>query len=74
MKQRGALLAKGRFFGAQFLRFFEADDLWLRIGGQANAAAARLADGLSRVGVELVRPRQINQVFAVLPEAATPAC
>ena len=37
MKQRGALLAKGRLLGIQFARLFDGDDLWYRLGSQANA-------------------------------------
>ena len=49
MKQRGALLAKGRLLGIQFARLFDTDDLWYQLGAQANAAAARLARGLADV-------------------------
>ena len=66
MKQRGALLAKGRLLGIQFARLFDGDDLWYRLGNQANAAAARLARGLSDCGVPL-RAAEANQVFVELP-------
>jgi threonine aldolase len=66
MKQRGALLAKGRLLGIQFARLFGDDDLWYRLGAQANAAAARLARGLSDCGVP-PRAAEANQVFVELP-------
>ncbi len=69
MKQRGALLAKGRVLGIQFARLFDADDLWYRLGRQANAAAARLARGLTECGVPPL-PGEANQVFVELPNDA----
>jgi threonine aldolase len=66
MKQRGALLAKGRLLGVQFTRFFGEDGLWLSLGARANAQARRLADGLESLGVELQHPPAVNQVFAIL--------
>jgi len=69
MKQRGALLAKGRLLGIQFARLFDGDDLWYRLGSQANAAAARLAQGLRDCGVP-PRAAEANQVFVELPDDA----
>jgi threonine aldolase len=69
MKQRGALLAKGRLLGIQFARLFDGDDLWYRLGAHANAAAARLARGLSDCGVP-PRAAEANQVFVELPDDA----
>ncbi len=69
MKQRGALLAKGRVLGIQFARLFDADDLWYRLGRQANAAAVRLARGLTELGVPPL-PAEANQVFVELPSDA----
>ncbi|MGA2282717.1 MAG: beta-eliminating lyase-related protein [Candidatus Dormibacteria bacterium] len=66
MKQRGALLAKGRLLGIQFARLFDNDDLWYRLGTHANAAAARLARGLADCGVP-PRAAEANQVFVELP-------
>lgn len=68
IKQRGALLAKGRLLGSQFARFFADDMLWYRLGADANAAAARLAAGLMEVGVALALPREANQVFCVIDD------
>ncbi|MGA8016920.1 MAG: aminotransferase class I/II-fold pyridoxal phosphate-dependent enzyme [Candidatus Dormiibacterota bacterium] len=66
MKQRGALLAKGRLLGIQFARLFDTDDLWYQLGAQANAAAARLARGLAECGFP-PRGAEANQVFVDLP-------
>lgn len=69
MKQRGALLAKGRVLGVQFARLFDSDDLWYRLGARADAAAARLAQGLAECGTPPVTAGS-NQVFVELPNAA----
>ena len=66
IKQRGAMVAKGRFLGAQFARFFAEDGLWLSLGAQANQTARHLADGLAAVGHEPVFTREINHVFCAL--------
>lgn len=69
-KQTLQLASKGRFLAAQFVAMFEGD-LWLRNARHANAMAARLATAVARVpGVEIVRPVQVNAVFAVLPRDA----
>ena len=67
-KRAGHLLSKGRFMAAQILAMLE-DDLWLRNGRAANAAATRLAEA---AGAErLVLPVQANEVFIrVSPEEA----
>ena len=69
LKQRGALLAKGRVLGAQFAALLE-DDLYLQLARHANAMAARLADGLRAAGVGFLGEPVTNQVFPILPDAA----
>lgn len=63
MKQHGALLAKGMLLGIQFQTLFK-EGLYLRIGREAVAQAARIAAALEEAGCELVIPQQTNQVFA----------
>jgi threonine aldolase len=47
-----------------------ADDLWLRLAGQANRAAARLSQGIAALpGARLVHPTEANAVFAAWPRA-----
>lgn len=71
-KQSGQLASKSRFVAAQFLALLE-DDLWLRNGVHANEMAARLADGVRRLGVTLTQKPQANELFVVLPaEVAEP--
>jgi threonine aldolase len=65
----GHLLSKSRFLAAQ-LEAYLADDHWLANARYANAAAARLADGLRTVpGVRLPWPTEANAVFSILPRA-----
>lgn len=72
LKQRGALLAKGRLLGAQFAALLE-DGLYLELARHANAMAARLAAGLRGLDVPLLAPAQTNQVFPILPDAQVAA-
>jgi threonine aldolase len=66
-KQAGHLLSKMRYVSAQ-LEAYLADDLWLRLAGQANAMATRLSRGLSNVpDVDLLYPVQANEVFVRMP-------
>lgn len=63
----GQLLSKHRVLAAQMLALLE-DGLWLDLARHANAMAARLAEGLARVGsVSLDVPQATNQLFATLP-------
>ena len=69
LKQRGALLAKGRALGAQFARFFAPDMLWLALAKHADEMARRLADGAASAGHTPVTPASSNQVFLRLTVA-----
>ena len=68
LKQRGALLAKGRLLGAQFAALLE-DDLYLDLARHANTMAVRLADGLRTSGVRFLVEPVTNQVFPILTDA-----
>lgn len=66
-KRAGHTLSKGRFLGAQMIAWLE-DDHWRELARHANSMAARLAVGLSEIpGVRMPWPRQVNEVFTVLP-------
>ncbi|UYN90556.1 MAG: aminotransferase class I/II-fold pyridoxal phosphate-dependent enzyme [Anaerolineales bacterium] len=67
IKQRGALLAKGRVVGAQFLELF-ADELYFELAQHANRMAEQLADGLQELGFAFLTPPQTNQIFPILPD------
>jgi threonine aldolase len=72
LKQRGALLAKGRVLGAQFAALLE-DDLYLQLARHANAMAARLVQGLHAAGVKFLGEPVTNQVFPILPDRVVEA-
>ena len=68
-KRAGHLLSKMRYVSAQ-LEAYVTDDLWLRLAGRANGAAAKLAEGLQAIdGVELAHPVEANEIFAHMPPA-----
>ena len=66
MKQRGAVLAKGRLLGVQFKAMLE-DGLYLDMGRHANEMAFRLRDGMAALGYTFPVPSPTNQQFPVLP-------
>ncbi|MFQ5624325.1 MAG: threonine aldolase family protein [Paracoccaceae bacterium] len=69
-KRGGHLLSKHRFLAAQMDAYLN-DGLWLRLAGQANRMAARLARGLETApGGRLEHPADANMVFAGLPRAS----
>ncbi len=66
-KQAGQLVSKSRYVGAQVAALL-TDDLWLRNARTANDTAALLAREVAGVeGVTVVRPPQVNMVFATVP-------
>lgn len=66
MKQRGAMLAKGRLLGVQFQALLK-DGLYLQLAQRANEQAARLREGISALGYELSYHSPSNQIFPVFP-------
>lgn len=66
VKQRGALLAKGRLLGLQFCALF-SDDLFFRLTRHANAMATRQSDAIVESGYTLTAATQSNQIFPVFP-------
>lgn len=72
MKQRGAVLAKGRLLGIQFEALLK-DGLYFDLGRHANALAVRLRDGMAALGVPFPVPSPSNQQFPVLPNGAVAA-
>lgn len=66
VKQRGALLAKGRSIGVQFLTLLQ-DDLYLDLAKHANSLAKKLATAIQKMGYVLIAKTESNQVFAILP-------
>jgi len=73
LKQRGAMLAKGRLLGIQFQALFGDKDLFFQNARHANAMAARLAAGIVANGHELASETATNLVFAILPDTVIEA-
>ena len=65
IKQRGALLAKGRIAGIQFDTLF-TDDLYLKIGENAVKAADRIRTALKEKGYTFAIENPTNQIFIIL--------
>ncbi len=65
LKQKGAMLAKGRLLGVQFYALLK-DCLYEKIGEHENAMADLLREGLK--DYEFYCPSRTNQVFVKLPE------
>ena len=67
VKQRGALLAKGRLTGVQFDALF-TDGLYLKIGKNAIDTADELKRILREKGYEFLIDSPTNQIFVVLED------
>ena len=66
MKQHGALLAKGKLIGAQFLGLFQ-NNLFFDLARHANVMAKNLADGIKKLGFSFQYSPETNQIFPILP-------
>ncbi|NGM71711.1 threonine aldolase family protein [Sphingobacterium sp. SGL-16] len=69
LKQKGALLAKGRLLGIQFLELFK-DDLYFKLATHANSMAQKIASAFSKRGFSFLTESTTNQIFPILPPAA----
>lgn len=68
IKQRGALLAKGRVLGLQFRELFR-NGLYFDLARHANDMAQRLSSKISNAGFRFAAQTETNQLFPVLPNA-----
>ena len=66
MKQKGALLAKGRLLGIQFMGLFE-NDLYLSIGKNAIANAAMIKSACLAKGYPFLIDSPSNMLFPIFP-------
>jgi threonine aldolase len=66
IKQRGALFAKGRLLGIQFIELFR-ENLFFEIGQHANDMADILRNGISELGYKYLVDSPSNQIFPILP-------
>lgn len=67
LKQKGALLAKGRVLGIQFLELFK-DDLYFKLGQHANKMAMKISVALRKKGYPFLTESATNQIFPILPK------
>lgn len=67
LKQKGALLAKGRLLGIQFLELFK-DDLYFHLAKHANAMAKKIAGAMKECGYSFLSDSVTNQLFPILPK------
>ena len=66
LKQKGALLAKGRLLGIQFLELFR-DNLYFDLAKHANKMAMKIADAIQKKGYSFLTDSSTNQIFPILP-------
>jgi threonine aldolase len=67
LKQKGALLAKGRLLGIQFLELFK-DDLYFQLANHANTMAKKIADAVKECRYLFLTDPLTNQIFPILPK------
>ncbi|UGB30264.1 threonine aldolase family protein [Metabacillus sp. B2-18] len=68
MKQKGALLAKGRLLGIQFRELFK-DDLYFDLAIHANSMAEKFREEISKAGFSFLTHSPSNQVFPIFPNS-----
>lgn len=66
MKQQGALLAKGRLLGIQFIELFK-ETLFFALATHANTMARDLSEGIKKQGYKFLTEPASNQIFPILP-------
>ncbi len=67
MKQRGALIAKGRVVGLQFLALLH-DGLYFDLARRANQLAQKIRKAIEQSGFKLLTDSPTNQIFPILPD------
>ncbi len=65
IKQRGALLAKGRILGVQFEELFK-DNLYFELSAHANSMAQFIVTELASVGCSFWIDSPTNQIFPIM--------
>jgi threonine aldolase len=66
MKQRGALLAKGRTLGVQFIELFKKN-LFFDLAKHSNLMASKIAEAIKKRGYNFLTESSTNQIFPILP-------
>jgi len=65
IKQKGALLSKGRLLGVQFETLF-TDDLYFELARHGNKLARLISNAFAEIGCEFFVDSPTNQVFPIL--------
>lgn len=68
IKQRGAMLAKGRILGIQFEQLMK-NDLIFDLGIHANRMAMKISDTVNSLGLSFLTRPESNQIFPILPNS-----
>jgi threonine aldolase len=68
IKQKGALLAKGRVMGIQFLELF-TDNLFFELASHANKMAGMIREELNKANITFLTHSPSNQLFPILPNS-----
>ena len=68
LKQKGALLAKGRLLGIQFQELLK-DDLYFDLARKANVQAMKIKTAFKENGFEFLAETFSNQIFPILGNA-----
>lgn len=68
MKQKGALLAKGKVLSLQFLELFK-DNLFFDLATHANQMAWRIQEAIDLLGYKFLVYPSTNQLFPILPNS-----
>ncbi len=72
LKQKGALLAKGRLLGIQFLELFK-DNLYFELAAHANNMAMKITSAIKEKGYSFLTDSTTNQLFPILPKTVIEA-
>jgi threonine aldolase len=67
LKQKGALLAKGRVMGIQFMELFR-NNLFFEMGAHADFMALKMAKAIEESGYKFLNQPVSNQIFPVFPD------
>lgn len=67
LKQKGAMLAKGRILAIQFIELF-TNDLYFKLAKHANKMAMKIADTIKNYGYSFLTEPATNQLFPILPK------
>lgn len=65
IKQKGALLAKGRLLGIQFLELMK-DDLYFNLAKHANDQAMKIKNAMKEKGIQFLSDTYTNQIFPIV--------